>query len=87
MGRMEPLLSRLKEGETNLVELERFTSLSFEEVRRDRRLTWALRYGLLESIQIVIDVACAVVSQQNLGYPKSYAACLRLKLVPNSQPR
>jgi uncharacterized protein YutE (UPF0331/DUF86 family) len=87
MAHLEPPLSRLKEGETNLVELERFTRLSFEEVRRDRRLTWALRYGLLESIQNVIDVACAVVSQRNLGYPKSYAACLRLKLVPNSQPR
>ena len=75
---MDHLLSRLKELETNLVELERFTALSFDEVQRDRRLTWALRYGLLESIQIVIYVACAVVSHRNLGYPKSYADCLRV---------
>ena len=43
-----------------------------------RRERWALRYGMLEAIQIVIDVACAVVSHENLGHPKSYAECLRI---------
>lgn len=33
---------------------------------------------MLEAIQIVIDVACAVVSHEDLGHPKSYAECLRL---------
>ena len=53
-------------------------AMSLEQIESDRKLVWALRYGLLESIQIVIDVACAVVSHDNLGYPKSYADCLRL---------
>ena len=48
------------------------------DVRADRRLTWALRYGILESIQIVIDVACAVVSRRNLGYPQNYRECIEL---------
>lgn len=28
---------------------------------------WALRYGLLESIQIVIDISCNLVAVHNLG--------------------
>lgn len=31
-----------------------------------------------ESIQTVIDIACAVVSKHNLGYPESYAGCFRI---------
>ncbi|GIV59413.1 MAG: hypothetical protein KatS3mg043_0502 [Rhodothermaceae bacterium] len=60
------------------MELERLRRMTFDEVRRDRMRIWALRYGLLESIQIVINLACALVSRHNLGYPKSYADCLRL---------
>ena len=75
---MATLLARLKELEENVRELNRFKAMSLEQIESDRKLVWALRYGLLESIQIVIDVACAVVSHDNLGYPKSYADCLRL---------
>ena len=75
---MATLLARLKELEENVRELTRFKAMSLEQIEADRKLVWALRYGLLESIQIVIDVACAVVSHDNLGYPKSYADCLRL---------
>lgn len=45
---------------------------------RDRRDDWALRYGLLECIQIVIDLACEVVAARNLGSPLSYGQCIEL---------
>lgn len=75
---MESVRSRLKELEANLTELEDFRTLGRTEVKNNRRMAWALRYGMLESIQIVIDVACAIVSQHDLGYPKSYAECLQI---------
>jgi len=37
-----------------------------------------LRYGFLESIQIVIDVACHIVSKYNLGSPSTYSECIEL---------
>jgi len=36
-----------------------------------------LRYGLIESIQIVIDTACHVCTANNLGTPKNYGDCVR----------
>ena len=32
----------------------------------------------MECIQIVIDVACHLASDRNLGSPRSYAECVRL---------
>lgn len=75
---MDELSSRLKRLEENLRELERFRGTTLAELEDDRRATWALRYGLMESIQAMIDIACAIVSRHNLGYPDSYAECFRV---------
>ena len=75
---MESLRSRLKELEDTVGELESFRQQTFAELKESRREMWALRYGTLEAIQIVIDVACAVVSHENRGHPKTYAECLRI---------
>lgn len=75
---MEDLLPRLKELEENLRILYEFKSLPFDEIRMNRKLLWGLRYGMLESLQIVIDIACAVVSFFNLGNPKSYGQCIEI---------
>jgi len=37
-----------------------------------------LRYGLLETIQIVIDISCYLVSRDNLGNPATYTECIEL---------
>jgi uncharacterized protein YutE (UPF0331/DUF86 family) len=37
---------------------------------------WALRYGFLESIQIIIDISCHLVSKYNLGNPENYSDCI-----------
>jgi uncharacterized protein YutE (UPF0331/DUF86 family) len=68
----------LKELEGAVRELESCREETFSQLAQSRRERWALRYGVLETIQIVIDVACAVVSHENLGHPKSYAECLRI---------
>ncbi|RKY01130.1 DUF86 domain-containing protein [Candidatus Poribacteria bacterium] len=73
------MLERLQRLEENVVQLRRFReTYSEEDVRRDRHLEWALRYGLLEAIQIVIDVSCYLVSRDNLGVPSSYRDCIEL---------
>lgn len=71
------MLERLQRLEANLRELQRFhQAYSREDVRRDPHLEWALRYGLLEAVQIVIDISCHVVSQHNLGVPATSAQCI-----------
>ena len=73
------MLERLSRLEENLIQLQRFRDIhSLEDVRGDRHLEWSLRYGLLEAIQIVIDVSCHLVSRDNLGMPASYSECIEL---------
>ncbi len=70
---------RLQRLDANVRELERFRQMyTSEDVRREPHLEWALRYGLLEAIQIVIDVSCHLVSEKNLGVPATYAECIEL---------
>ena len=73
------MLERLQRLEENILQLRRFREIHREEdVSKDRHLEWALRYGLLEAIQIVIDVSCYLVSRDNLGAPSSYGECIEL---------
>lgn len=70
---------RLLRLDVNVRELVRFRQMySHEDVRRDPHLEWALRYRLLEAIQIVIDLSCHIVSARNLGVPATYAECVEL---------
>lgn len=68
---MSDRVARLEENVITLAEL-RSDPLS------SRRSQWALRYGLMESIQIVIDLACEVVAKRNLGSPSTYRECIEL---------
>ena len=65
---------RIARLEQNIITLEEMRGDSFTT----RQSQWALRYGLLESIQIVIDLACELVSQRNLGSPVSYRECIQI---------
>lgn len=78
------LIDKLKRLEVNLnsltkmreeYSLDKFLSNKFDE--------WALRYGLFESCQLIIDISCKFVADRNLGYPKSYAECVKLLAVNN----
>ena len=71
--------ARLQQLEANVRELQRFRqTYALETINRDLHLQWALRYGLLQAIQIVIDISCHVVSRKNLGTPATYAECIEL---------
>lgn len=70
---------RLKQLEKNVAELKKIKDRHQEEdIQKDIQKEWALRYGLLESIQIVIDISCHLVVHQNLGNADTYAECIEL---------
>jgi uncharacterized protein YutE (UPF0331/DUF86 family) len=74
------LYSRLKLLEENLVELEKIHVQFQQEPEFFSKKTneWSLRYGILESIQIIIDIACHLVTKYNLGNPSSYSNCVEI---------
>ncbi|MBN1242950.1 MAG: DUF86 domain-containing protein [Spirochaetales bacterium] len=69
---------RLIQLESNLGMLERLRDAKYSADQGEvSGRAWAIRYGLIESIQIVIDTACAIVNRHNLGVAKTYADCLK----------
>ncbi len=73
------MLEKLKLLENNIAELESFRKrYSLKNIQSEEPQEWALRYGLFESIQITIDIACHLVSKYNLGTPGTYSECIEL---------
>jgi uncharacterized protein YutE (UPF0331/DUF86 family) len=73
------LKEKIKRLEENLVTLEEFRkNTSLDDLLRDKIKQWALRYGILECIQEIIDISCALVSSNNLGNPKNYRECIEI---------
>lgn len=73
------MYKRLKQLENNISQLEELgQSYSVEDIKNDKKKEWALRYGFLESIQIIIDISCHLVVQHNLGNAETYADCIEL---------
>jgi len=73
------LLEKLKHLELNVKTLAEIKdTLTIEEIEQNKRYEWQIRYGLFESIQIVIDISCKIVSTYNLGNPKEYKECIKL---------
>lgn len=69
-------LQNLENNVTILRDIQK--NITLDEMRRNKRYEWEIRYGLFESIQIVIDVACKISSYYNLGNPKNYKECVEL---------
>jgi len=75
----EKILERIKLLEENIAILEDLKSVLTPDIlKKDKTKEWALRYGLYESIQIIIDIACHFVAFHNLGMPKTYSECIEL---------
>ena len=73
------MLERLKLLEENISELVALKNkFALKDIQDDKTMEWALRYGLLETIQTVIDISCHLVSKYNLGNPASYSECIEL---------
>lgn len=70
-------IDRLNQLDTNIAELENLVSkISFQEFSESTLNQWALRYGLFESIQIIIDLSCHIVSRNNYGNTNTYRECI-----------
>lgn len=82
---MRDKLERLEENLTLLKKIRLDYSLA--QIENSKGMQWEIRYGLLETIQIVIDVACHLCAQNNLGSPENYGDCVRkllqFKYLPN----
>ena len=73
------MLERLHQLETNIGELEKFKDqYSVADLNKNLQTRWILRYGIFESIQIVIDIACHLTAKYNLGNPQNYSECIKL---------
>ncbi|QOP44251.1 DUF86 domain-containing protein [Sulfurimonas sediminis] len=71
------MLERLVQLEENISTLKELQNkISLDDVRRNKFDEWALRYGIFESIQIVIDISCHIAAKYNLGSSKSYVECI-----------
>lgn len=69
-------LNRLEENLKILKSIK--DNYSLDDMISDKVDEWGLRYGLFESIQIIIDLACHITAEKNLGTPKNYSDCISL---------
>ncbi len=74
-------LNRLEENLKTLTSIK--NNYTIDDIISDKVDEWGLRYGLFESIQIIIDLACHIVAEKNLGTPKNFSECITF-LVSNS---
>lgn len=73
------MLDRLKLLEENINGLIEFKNRhTLKDIKSDKSKEWALRYGFLESLQIVIDISCHLTTKYNLGSPSTYVECIEL---------
>jgi len=72
------LFQRLENLEENIVTLNALgKKFDIEDIKENKLDEWSLRYGLFESIQIIIDIACHISSKYNLGSAKTYTQCIQ----------
>ena len=78
------ITDKLKRLEENLLTLSTIKdNYTLDDIISDKVDEWGLRYGLFESIQIIIDLSCGIVSEKNLGIPKNYSECISLLINNN----
>jgi len=71
------MLERFVNLEENIVALKELQKkITLEDVKNNKFDDWALRYGIFESIQIIIDISCHLTSKYNLGTSKTYVECI-----------
>lgn len=72
------MFQRLENLEENIVTLNALgKKFDIEDIKENKLDEWSLRYGLFESIQIIIDIACHISSKYNLGSAKTYTQCIQ----------
>ena len=78
------MIDKLTRLEENLKALQVIkNNYTLDDILSDKVDEWGLRYGLMESIQIIIDIACHIVADKNLGSPKNYSECISVLISNN----
>jgi len=71
------LLERIENLEENITNLKKIKKqFNINDIKTNKLDEWALRYGIFESIQIIIDIACHITNKYNLGVAKTYTQCI-----------
>ena len=70
------MLDRLKNLEDNIATLKSLQQKPLQDIKDDKLMQWSLRYGIFESIQIIIDISCHIANKYNLGTSNSYSECI-----------
>ena len=71
------MLQRLENLEENIATLKTLKKrFSISDIKENKLDEWPLRYGIFESIQIIIDISCHISSKYNLGSAKTYVECI-----------
>ena len=70
---------RVKKLEENINILEDFKNrYSLENVKEDKIIQWALKYGIYLCITGIGEIACGIVDERNLGNAKNYKECIAI---------
>lgn len=78
------LVNKLKRLEENLKILNKIKdNYKLDNFLTDKVDEWGLRYGIFETIQIIIDIASSIVAEKNLGTPKSYSETINILVMNN----
>ncbi|HSD64676.1 MAG TPA: DUF86 domain-containing protein [Ignavibacteriaceae bacterium] len=78
------MIDKLIRLEENLKALKTIKDkYTLQDILSDKVDEWGLRYGFFESIQIIIDLACHIAAQKNLGTPKNYSECISFLIMNN----
>ncbi len=73
------ILNKLKRLEGNLRTLQNIKeNYKVEDILTDKVDEWGIRYGFFETIQIIIDIASSIVSDNNLDMPKNYSESIAI---------
>ncbi len=59
-------------------ELMYFRQYSLADIKQNTVNLWAMRYGVLQCIQISINIMCFIISKNNLGAPAGFRECINI---------
>lgn len=70
---------RVVKLQENIDTLEEFKKkYSLENIKRDKIIQWALKYGIYLCITGIGEIACGIVDERNLGNAKNYKECIAI---------
>lgn len=73
------LKERVKKLEESINTLNEFAQrFTLEEVKRDKIVQWALKYGVYLCTTGIGELACGIVDEKGLGNAKNYKECIAI---------